>query len=421
MGELSFAKPSRARSVIPALLVVASLALNVLLAVHIVRSHTRPTAPVAESANAQPMTNPSLLPTVSPQIAGATSANPTPVTNVEPPFRWSEIESSDYRQYAANLRAVGCPEQIIRDIIVADVNQLFAKRVQAIWKPPVSEYWQKFSNEHPSPQQTEQLMALDKERKAVFQDVLGIRPGQQELIDTLYLQVHGSEQQLLFLPEEKREAALRALNDADFETKESKLHSDGHYSMAAEQKLFAEKVKALADVLSPEELEEFRLRNSQTAQSLRTELQYFNCTADEFKTLFAAREEKADGKNVGPDLLNRTAATEEMRKLLGDERAKEFERVTDLFYMNIRRPVEEQGLALGVVDQAWQVTRDARTTADQLAKNTSLSVDERKRQVQAARQQAENRLVELLGDRASRAVIRDLRNVLNTTAANSKP
>jgi len=338
-----------------------------------------------------------------------------------PSFRWAEIESTDYRKYVANLRAVGCPEQIIRDVIVADMSQLFSARGQAIWKPRISEYWQKHVNEQASPKQMEQLLALDKEKRAVFQDLLGVRPSQQDVIDTLYLQVQGSEQQLLFLPADKREAALQALNDADFGSKEAKLHADGGYSQTAQEKLFAEKMKALAGVLSPEELEEFRLRHSQTAQSLRMEVEYFNCTPDEFKMLFAAREQKADGRNFGPDLLNRTAATEEVRKLFGDERAKEFERVSDLFYMNIRRPAEEQGIALGLVEQAWQVTRDARTAVELAAKNSSLAAEERKHQVQVLRQQAEARLTELLGERASQAVRRDLRNVLGASEANIKP
>lgn len=415
MGETSATKPLRVRSVTQALLAVASLLLNVVLAVHLL--HSRPSLPTSTTgpASAKQVTNPSLAPAVT------DSVGVTPTATHAPPFLWGEIESADYRQYVANLRAVGCPEQIIRDIIVADMNQLFSARAQAIWKPRVTEYWQKPINEQASPKQMEQLLALDKEKRAVFQDLLGVRPSQQELIDTLYLQVHGSEQQLLFLPADKREAALQALNDADFESTEAKLHADGSYTQTAQEKLFAEKMKVLAGVLSPEELEEFRLRHSQTAQSLRMEVEYFNCTPDEFKRLFAAREQKADGKNHGPDLLNRTAATEEVRKLFGDERAKEFERVSDMFYINIRRPAEEQGIAADLVDQAWQVTRDARTAAEQAAKNTSLGAEERKRQVQALRQQAEARLTELLGETASGAVRRDLRTVLSVNEANIKP
>jgi hypothetical protein len=56
---------------------------------------------------------------------------PTPVAspNAElKPFRWSQIEAADYPSYIANLRAIGCPEQTIRDIITADVDSLYAAR-----------------------------------------------------------------------------------------------------------------------------------------------------------------------------------------------------------------------------------------------------------------------------------------------------
>lgn len=44
------------------------------------------------------------------------------------PFRWSQLESTDYRQYIANLRGIGCPEQTIRDIVTADVASLYERK-----------------------------------------------------------------------------------------------------------------------------------------------------------------------------------------------------------------------------------------------------------------------------------------------------
>src|SRR5215831_1795406 len=44
-------------------------------------------------------------------------------------FSWSQVESDDYPTYIANLREIGCPEQTIRDIIIADVNVLYARRM----------------------------------------------------------------------------------------------------------------------------------------------------------------------------------------------------------------------------------------------------------------------------------------------------
>src|SRR5262245_2543162 len=41
-------------------------------------------------------------------------------------FSWRQIESLDYPSYIMNLRDIGCPEQTIRDIIIADVNALYS-------------------------------------------------------------------------------------------------------------------------------------------------------------------------------------------------------------------------------------------------------------------------------------------------------
>jgi hypothetical protein len=45
---------------------------------------------------------------------------------------WSQVESSDYRTYIANLRRIGCPEQTIRDIITADLDGLYSPKREAL-------------------------------------------------------------------------------------------------------------------------------------------------------------------------------------------------------------------------------------------------------------------------------------------------
>ncbi len=46
-----------------------------------------------------------------------------PPERARPP--WSLIESDDYHQYAENLRAIGCPDKTVRDILVADIAANF--------------------------------------------------------------------------------------------------------------------------------------------------------------------------------------------------------------------------------------------------------------------------------------------------------
>ena len=62
-----------------------------------------------------------------PRTIRSTQAMATPATAPDiqaTPLDWRQLESSDYRQYIANLRAVGCPEKTIRDIIVAEVGEM---------------------------------------------------------------------------------------------------------------------------------------------------------------------------------------------------------------------------------------------------------------------------------------------------------
>ena len=61
------------------------------------------------------------VPTVSREAAPAPSAPP-------PVFGWSQLEAGDYPAYITNLRAVGCPEETIRDIITADVASQYEER-----------------------------------------------------------------------------------------------------------------------------------------------------------------------------------------------------------------------------------------------------------------------------------------------------
>jgi hypothetical protein len=78
-------------------------------------------------------TNPKPLPPVSDDTSQQRAAAPAPpVQAASKPFRWSQLESTDYRTYIANLRGIGCPEQTIRDLITADLDGLYAPKRDAL-------------------------------------------------------------------------------------------------------------------------------------------------------------------------------------------------------------------------------------------------------------------------------------------------
>src|SRR5690606_19962469 len=76
----------------------------------------------------------------------APAARPKPVppivirTNA---FDWVQLESEDYRTYIDRLRSIGCPEETIRDIVIADLEKLMApevRQVEGTREPP--KYWE---------------------------------------------------------------------------------------------------------------------------------------------------------------------------------------------------------------------------------------------------------------------------------------
>jgi hypothetical protein len=89
------------------------------------------------------------LPAATARIESQGLPMPQTITTKPPArvFDWQTLESADYRTYIANLRAIGCPEETLRDIIRADVKKLFDARLRAqmpgnqrfeYWKPGTS-------------------------------------------------------------------------------------------------------------------------------------------------------------------------------------------------------------------------------------------------------------------------------------------
>ncbi len=79
-----------------------------------------------------PLANPAVVATGLPAPSVDVVASPVKTQPEPKPFKWSQLESeTDYRKYVANLRAVGCPEATVEDIVRGDAERVFyAKRVQ---------------------------------------------------------------------------------------------------------------------------------------------------------------------------------------------------------------------------------------------------------------------------------------------------
>jgi hypothetical protein len=134
-----------------------SLFVNLLLAVWVTWLSVRPSKPANPNSPAQPLQG-------SREIVRLDPGQSQPKTE----FRWSRIESADYRQYINNLKAIGCPQQTIRDIITADVHSLYVARGEQLGRQPMA-----------AKIRSEKFQALREEENSVLAALLGFQSDAQ--------------------------------------------------------------------------------------------------------------------------------------------------------------------------------------------------------------------------------------------------
>src|SRR4051812_36083915 len=88
-------------------------------------------------------------------------------------FSWHEIESPDYPTYISNLRDIGCPEQNIRDIIIADVNAFYSQKRATNLVTSEQQWWR--TEPDPAVMRTaaEKSRELEDERRGLLTKLLG--------------------------------------------------------------------------------------------------------------------------------------------------------------------------------------------------------------------------------------------------------
>ena len=257
----------------------------------------------------------------SPTSTQVVRANVVRVTLTEPArFDWHQLESADYKAYIANLKAVECREQTIRDIILADVNKLFSPRLEAIMAAsPQDKFWEAPSRGSLAAEREigRQVGALNKEKAALLDELLGGN-SRQDLGNLLGFD--GLHSQLSFLPEEKRAEVMEAF--AELQEAESEFGEAMEGLADAEDREWNEdpsqkRREALAAVLTPEELTEYNLRHSEAAGDLRKELDGFNPTEAEFREMFKYRQlAESDPDGQDPAAIGRFLLTFEFSKAL---------------------------------------------------------------------------------------------------------
>ncbi len=244
-------------------------------------------------------------------------------------FEWSQVENGDYTIYIANLRKIGCPQATIRDIIVADVNALYAKK-RSDQADNRDQWWRTSPDMDAPDREADSSAALDRERRQLLSQLLGANWEQPDAtspagrrgtvggmnlngVGQLSPQIEASLTQSWMRYQTARRTARTAADN-----------------FKAAQTFRAE----AASVLTPAQLEEFMLRNSQTSQTIRQQFSALTLTPDEFRSIYRVRagieqQLSAADYTADPAAAARRAAIENsadgmIGQILGPERFAQY-------------------------------------------------------------------------------------------------
>jgi hypothetical protein len=347
-----------------------------------------------------------------PRVAGTNSSDNQGKEPVV--FNWRSVESEDYRAYIRNLRSIGCPEETVRDIIIADVAKLYDQKRAALLPKSASQPW-KPGFDAPlalNPQLAQQSGALEKEQQQVLSQLLG--PGWEAALDSTGFLYDYEESHYGFLAADKREK-LRAW-ERKFAERELEIQTravGGMLSTEDEQALKdLEKARQqeLVSILDATELKEYELRHSPTAQALRQGMVGYELTEEEFGTIFQWRKafDQLYGDNLWfADLAlsdqqaqDKKKLDEQVRNLLGDKRYAEYQRGQDPDFQDLFQIVQRYSLAQDIATSIYDLQQSVRTQSEKIQGNSALSPDQKNAALSQLERQTENTVRELLGDKA---------------------
>ena len=317
------------------------------------------------------------------------------ITNQAGAMTWRHVESEDYKTYIANLRAIQCPEQTIREIIMADVGKLYQKRYQPYRKAQKDfQFWQTGNmgwggNDIPPKVYQE----TEKEKRQLLKELLGAD------MDREMARQHGWESswQTQFyerMGEEMRDR-LHSLQ-IRYQSLESEIHkrSRGYFDEEDQEelkKLQRERRKETAALLGTE-AEEFEVRFSNLANEIKWNMEGFNPSEEEFRAIYKARAAAEDGEKRDGSKLD-----QELKAALGEGRYKEYQLAQDWEFKNLNKIAEREGLGRESAVKVYDMKKEAEEAASKLRRDGTLSKEERDQKLKAIRAETEKAITETIG------------------------
>ena len=395
------------------LLLLLCLAGNVLLAAVLLRHGSTPPRQANTAAKISAAANP--VPVETPQPLAPATAD----TAAAPDFQWSQLTATDLAVYIEGLRGFGTPEPKIREIIFGAVDAIYRPKRAAlrppVKKPEAAKFWERRrfygTAQQATKEQRAQLRALQKEEMELLKSLFGPDVYEQMAKDSGG--IDWMEKQYGFIPKELREQVTDIEQQMNEAQQEIYAKNDGNFDSYQQEDMRKVEKKyhdELAKILTPEQLLEWDLRHSDTANQLKNDLSAFDPNEDEFRALFQYQQAKEglqpprdpDSDAPPPTPAERKALQEKQKTLdaelalaVGADRVKEYKLEQDYGY----RSLIESGVPKESVFKLDDMKKLVQDAANKIRKDKTLTPDQRTAALAAIRAETQAGINGLLDDK----------------------
>ncbi len=321
---------------------------------------------------------------------------------------WTSLHSGNLKDLVARMQAAGFPIWAIRAVVAAEVNGRYAARMRDLMQPdPNAPYWKTAPTLFMDSTRMAESMKLSNERTKEMRDLLGnfalrddgeITSGQRRMYGDIPAAKIASLEQINQDYTEMTAQVRAAMNGIV-------LPQDREALTLLEKEKHAD----LAEILTPQELDDYEMRNSNVTARLRPALALFNATPDEFRTIYNIQQPVADQLYpTAPGIYSEQVkvqqqVAEQLKTALGDQRYADFARSSDRDFQQLSQLADRENLPAGTAVQAYNLRDSLSQESNRIFNDTSLSTDDKRAALQSLAQNTRAQLLSTLGPTAGAA------------------
>lgn len=329
---------------------------------------------------------------------------------------WASLSTPDLPGLITRLRAAGFPPELIRAVVSAQLEMQFRERVNAIvgavaetpfWKPePTSSLY--------NPKFQEQISQIYRERSRLQRQLLG-----DEAFMNAGEATAAQRRQYGDLPKAKIDLLQRIVEDYQEMTSQVRSATQGITLPEDREKialLEREKRADLAAILTPQELEDYEMRNSNTTMRLRQAMTLMDASEEEFRALYKIMQPLTDVINPptfgvsGADMARlrqeaQVKANEAIKATLGEARFTDYQRANNYEYQQLVRIAQRDNVSTEMIRSTYDLRDELIKESGRIYDDKELNPDEKRAALATLGQKTKAQIIGYLGVNAGNAYI----------------